>query len=42
MSTRKWPDLTSVLIDIPWAVVGGVATRAYMPERVATTRMALL
>jgi hypothetical protein len=34
MVTRNWPDLTAVLIDIPWAVVGGVATRTYMPERV--------
>jgi hypothetical protein len=33
MATNRWPDLTSVLEDIPWAVVGGVATRAYMPER---------
>lgn len=31
-----WPDLRPVLRDIPWAVAGGVATRAYMPER--TTR----
>ena len=29
-----WPDLTEVLGEIPWAVVGAVATRAYMPERV--------
>ena len=29
-----WPDLRLVLRDIPWAVAGGVATRAYMPERV--------
>ena len=29
-----WPDLRPVLRDIPWAVVGDVATRAYMPERV--------
>ncbi len=28
-----WPDLRSVLRDIPWVVVGAVATRAYMPER---------
>jgi hypothetical protein len=33
MATRQWPDLTSILAEIPWAVVGGVATRAYMPER---------
>jgi hypothetical protein len=29
----RWPDLTDVLRDIPWAVVGGVATSRYMPER---------
>lgn len=29
-----WPDLTPVLGDIPWATVGAVATRLYMPERV--------
>ncbi|HWQ69074.1 MAG TPA: hypothetical protein VN494_03815 [Patescibacteria group bacterium] len=28
-----WPDLTPTLTGIPWAVVGAVATRAYMPER---------
>ena len=28
-----WPDLRSVLKGIRWAVVGAVATRAYMPER---------
>lgn len=28
-----WPDLTNVLSDLPWAIVGGVATRMYMPER---------
>ncbi len=28
-----WPDLTNILGDLPWAVVGGVATRMYMPER---------
>ncbi len=28
-----WPDLRPVLQGIPWAVVDGVATRAYMPER---------
>ena len=28
-----WPDLRSVLKGIKWVVVGGVATRAYMPER---------
>jgi hypothetical protein len=30
---RTWPDLREILAGIPWAVVGGVATRAYMPER---------
>jgi hypothetical protein len=34
MATKQWPDLSSVLGDIPWAVIGDVATRAYMPERV--------
>ena len=28
-----WPDLRPVLQGIPWVIVGGVATRAYMPER---------
>lgn len=28
-----WPDLRPILGDIPWVIVGGVATRAYMPER---------
>ena len=28
-----WPDLTTILKPIPWAVVGAVATRLYMPER---------
>lgn len=30
---NPWPDLRPVLRGIPWAVVGAVATRAYMPER---------
>lgn len=29
----RFPDLTSVLGPIPWAVAGAVATRRYMPER---------
>jgi len=29
----KRPDLSKILKSIQWAVVGGVATRAYMPER---------
>ena len=29
----NWPDLTEILTGLPWAVVGAVATRAYMPER---------
>ncbi|HEC33260.1 MAG TPA: hypothetical protein ENI37_00905 [Chloroflexi bacterium] len=33
MTAQEWPDLTSILAGIPWAVVGGVATRTYMPER---------
>lgn len=28
-----WPDLTPALGSVPWAVVGAVATRQYMPER---------
>jgi hypothetical protein len=28
-----WPDLRPMLKGIKWVVVGGVATRAYMPER---------
>lgn len=30
---KQWPDLRDILAGIPWAIVGGVATRAYMPER---------
>ncbi|MCC6129641.1 MAG: hypothetical protein IT186_06900 [Acidobacteria bacterium] len=29
----NWPDLREILRGLPWAIVGGVATRAYMPER---------
>jgi hypothetical protein len=29
----RWPDLNSLLGDLPWAVAGAVATRRYMPER---------
>jgi len=32
-AVATWPDLTEVLSGLPWAVVGAVATRAYMPER---------
>ena len=28
-----WPDLRNILRGIPWVLIGGVATRAYMPER---------
>lgn len=28
-----WPDLRPILENIPWVIIGGVATRAYMPER---------
>ncbi|MCZ7672229.1 MAG: nucleotidyltransferase family protein [Chloroflexi bacterium] len=28
-----WPDLRQILQPIDWVIVGGVATRAYMPER---------
>jgi hypothetical protein len=30
---QPWPDLRPILSGLPWAVVGAVATRAYMPER---------
>jgi hypothetical protein len=30
---NKWPDLNHILKGIPWIITGGVATRAYMPER---------
>jgi len=29
----KWPDLRDILKGIPWVLIGGVATRAYMAER---------
>ena len=29
----EWPDLRVVLAEFDWAIVGGVATRAFMPER---------
>lgn len=32
-AVNAWPDLQPILTNIPWAIVGGVATRAYMPER---------
>lgn len=38
---NPWPDLRPVLHEIPWCVVGGVATRAYMPER-ATKDLGIL
>jgi len=38
---HPWPDLRSTLRGIPWLIVGGVATRAYMPER-ATQDMDIL
>ncbi len=30
---NSWPDLRHILKGIDWVIVGGVATRAYMPER---------
>ena len=30
----NWPDLRNILKGIPWVLIGGVATRAYMAERV--------
>lgn len=31
---NPWPDLRPILQGIEWALIGGVATRAYMAERV--------
>jgi len=30
---NQWPDLRPILQGIDWLIIGGVATRAYMPER---------
>jgi len=30
---EAWPDLREILKGIPWVIIGGVATRAYMAER---------
>lgn len=30
---NPWPDLRPILKGFDWVIVGGVATRAYMPER---------
>jgi hypothetical protein len=30
---QQWPNLVRLLSGIPWAVVGAVASRRYMPER---------
>jgi len=30
---NPWPDLRPILKRVEWAIIGGVATRAYMPER---------
>ncbi len=30
---NPWPDLRPILRGIKWAIADGVATRAYMPER---------
>lgn len=30
---NRWPDLRELLRGIDWLLIGGVATRAYMPER---------
>lgn len=41
-AVQSWPDLRALLADIPWAVVGGVATRAYMPERMTRDMVVLV
>ena len=33
-AVHPWPDLQPILEGIDWVLIGGVATRAYMPERV--------
>jgi hypothetical protein len=33
-AVNPWPDLREVLKGIDWVLIDGVATRAYMPERV--------
>ena len=38
---NPWPDLRPILRGIDWALIGGVATRAYMAER-ATKDMDIL
>jgi hypothetical protein len=38
---HPWPDLRPILHGIDWVLIGGVATRAYMPER-ATKDMDVL
>lgn len=30
---NPWPDLRPILEGVEWAIIGGAATRAYMPER---------
>jgi len=30
---HSWPNLRELLDGLRWAVAGGVATRAFMPER---------
>ena len=30
---HAWPDLRQILQGLDWMIIGGVATRAYMPER---------
>jgi len=37
-----WPDLSSALGEVPWAVAGAVATRHYMPERMTGDLDALI
>jgi len=32
-ATQPVPDLSAILGTIPWVLVGGIAIRAYMPER---------
>jgi hypothetical protein len=40
-AVNPWPDLRELLTGLDWVIVGGVATRAYMPERM-TNDLAIL
>ncbi len=39
---QAWPDLRDILAGLDWVIVGGVATRAYMPERMTNDLVVLV